>query len=328
VAAEIARWTRFVETNPATDDFWKQIKDGAAAALGRAGQAHAEGRRNLALLRLAYARENAAAGAYLAERTQDERRDMAAFEAEWRRRGPSLLSSPVLPPAEAAALRPAVLRALAEAASAQVEVYYDASLEYGRSTTPDSGLYYVGAALAQKQWVGFLRGLSVPASGAPPPVRSLAGEMEALETELLAAYRPPVSIDRHRDFILASSALKEARELEAAGLEHGALLRYLQAVQRVAPLRSSSGVDAAATKARLQALAARLGAGGIDHSIGSLFLEAAESDLAEHPSEATLAAAVATDVLPRYLAALDPAPPRPAAPEPAVTVTLVRWPYT
>jgi hypothetical protein len=217
---------------------------------------------------------------------------------------------------------------LAEAAGAQVKVYYDASVDYGRSTTPDSGLYYLGAALAQKQWVGFLRGLSWPAPGAPPPVRPLAGEMDALETELLAAYRPPASIDRHRDFILASSALKEARELDAAGLSHGALLRYLQAVQRVAPLRASTGADAAATRARLQALAVRLGAGGIDHSIGTLFLEAAESDLAEHPSDAALAGAVATDVLPRYFAALEPAAPRPPAQEPAVTVTLVRWPYT
>src|SRR5262249_29785164 len=37
---------------------------------------------------------------------------------------------------------------------------------------------------------------------------------------------------------------------------------------------------------------------------------------------------VATDVLPRYFAALEPARPAPRLPAPRATVTLVRWPYT
>ena len=41
-----------------------------------------------------------------------------------------------------------------------------------------------------------------------------------------------------------------------------------------------------------------------------------------------LAAAVVTDILPRYFSALDPPKPAPAKPPAAVTVTLVRWPYT
>jgi hypothetical protein len=41
-----------------------------------------------------------------------------------------------------------------------------------------------------------------------------------------------------------------------------------------------------------------------------------------------VAAAIAADVLPRYFAALAPAPPASAAPKADVTVTLVRWPYT
>ena len=66
-------------------------------------------------------------------------------------------------------------------------------------------------------------------------MRRLSDELDALEGELLSAYKPPASIDRHREFIAASSTLKEARELDAAGLSYGALLRYLQAVLRVAP---------------------------------------------------------------------------------------------
>jgi hypothetical protein len=331
LAAEIARWQRFVDTNPATDEMWKQIKVDGAAVLARAEQARAQDRRHLALLRLAFARETLSAGAYLGERSPKERTEVAAFEAEWRRMGPSLAGDPAAARAAAASLRPAVLRALAEAAGAQVRVYYDASLDYGRSTTPESGLYYLGAARAQQEWVSFLASLASPLRLAPPRVRPLDGELDALRAELLAAYRPPASIDRHRDFIGASAALKEARELAAARLDHGALLRYLQAVQRTAPLRAPAGApaDPAALKARLADFGRQLSQGGVDHSIGRLFLEAAESDLAEHPTDAPIAAAVATEVLPRYFAALEPAKARPSpGPDPAVTVTLVRWPYT
>ena len=330
LAAEIARWQRFVDTNPATDELWKQIKTDGAAVLARAEQARAQDRRQLALLRLAFARETLSAGAYLGERTPKERTEVAAFEAEWRRMGPALAGDPAAARAAAASLRPAVLRALAEAAGAQVRVYYDASLDYGRSTTPESGLYYLGAARAQQEWVSFLASLSSPSRLAPPRVRPLDAELDALRAELLAAYRPPASIDRHRDFIGASAALKEARELTAARLEHGALLRYLQAVQRTAPLRApASPVDPAALKARLQDFGRQLSQGGVDHSLGRLFLEAAESDLAENPTDAPIAAAVAAEVLPRYFAALEPAKARPwPGPDPAVTVTLVRWPYT
>jgi len=45
------------------------------------------------------------------------------------------------------------VRALAEAAQPQVKVYYEASLDYGRSTTPESGLYYIGTAQAAREWV-------------------------------------------------------------------------------------------------------------------------------------------------------------------------------
>jgi len=41
-----------------------------------------------------------------------------------------------------------------------------------------------------------------------------------------------------------------------------------------------------------------------------------------------VAVSIATDVLPRYFAALGPARPAPPKPAPTVTVTLVRWPFT
>ncbi|HSB35256.1 MAG TPA: hypothetical protein VLH41_00160, partial [Thermoanaerobaculia bacterium] len=63
---------------------------------------------------------------------------------------------------------------------------------------------------------------------------------------------------------------------------------------------------------------------------GRLFLEAAQADVeAARPGKtADAAQAIAADILPRYFAALAPARPEPPKPAPAVTVTLVRWPYT
>ena len=50
----------------------------------------------------------------------------------------------------------------------------------------------------------------------------------------------------------------------------------------------------------------------MDHSLGRLFLETAQSEAAAETGAAN-AAAIARDVLPRYFAALAPAKPRRAA---------------
>jgi hypothetical protein len=328
VAAELQRWAAFLRTHAATDEIWKQVRPGAETVLQRAQQARDEGRPLLALLRLAWVQENLEAAAYVGGRSPGQRTDKAAFEAEWRRMGDVIPGAREAPaPTVLAGVRPAAVRAMGEAAAAQVRVYYEASLEYGQSTTPDSGLFYLGAAQARSRFVDLTRRLSRRTSGTAPPVRSLAVELDTLEGEMLAAYRPPASIDRHPDFINASATLKEARELDQAGLYHGALLRYLQAAQRFAQIRGGAP-DASAAAAALRQQEARL-AGAVDHSLGRLFLEAAQADLA-HPAEAgpVAAAAIASDVLPRYFAALAAAPPAAAAIRPRATVTLVRWPYT
>ena len=331
LAAELERWSAFLRGHAATDDIWKQIKEGGEPALARAQQAWRDGRRWLALLRFASVRADLAAAAYMGERSARERKETGAFEAEWKRMGTVLRDDLRAPsPSALADVGPAAVRALGEAALPRVRVYYVASLEYGRSTTPDSGLFYLGSAQAERDFAAFARRLSAPTPLKAPPVRGLEAELDALEGELLARYRPPASIDKHGEFITASAAVKEARELDAAGLRYGALLRYLQAVLRAAPLRAAGPSGVAATTSRLGELEARLAEGGVDHSVGRIFLEAAQSDLAEHAADgaAATAAAVATDVLPRYFAALGPEPPRTARSDPRVTVTLVRWPYT
>jgi hypothetical protein len=329
LAAEIERWSTFVKTHPATDEIWKQIKEGSETTLARAADALRSGRRLLALQRLAHARADLLAAGYMAERPTAERKEEAAFEAEWRRMGGVLLEQLAAPPVEAlAGVEPAAVRALAEAALPQVRVFYDASLEYGRNTMPDSGLYYLGSAQAQRDFVALARRLTEPSRLQPPPVRPLASEIDALQAEMLALYRPPLSIDKHPQFITASSLLKEARELDTFSLRYGALFRYLMAAYRFAPLRHAPpALDGAALAGELNRLEARLSAGGVDHSLGRLLLEVAQAE-AESPAGLGNASAIALDVLPRYFRALQPAPAREEQPRPQINITLVRWPYT
>lgn len=331
LAAEVARWSEFVAADTASDVFSTQIRRVVAPALAQARGSLERGRRLHALLRLGAARTYLGALEFMREHP-GAARSQEALEAEWKRAGATLLAErPERIAASLAGVRPAALRAMAEAAIPAVRVSYDASLEYGRATVADNGLYYLGEAFAQRRMVELCRSLAETTSAHEPAFRALGPEIEALQSEMLAVYRPPVSIDRHPEFIGASGALKEARELDAAGLPRGALLRYLQAVLRLQPmLASPPAFDAAATPAKLRAFAERLAADGADHSLGRLFLETAASDLEDTSATAThaTAAAIAEAVLPRYLAALEPAKPRPAPPAAEVTVTLVRWPYT
>lgn len=328
LAAEIARWSEIVQSKPDNDPVWGEMKQSSQAVLARAGQDLRAGRRLLALRRFTAARADLGAAAYLSERPAEQRKDMAAFDAEWKRMGGVMQESLGAPSPAAFEGKPAAVRALGEAALLQIREYYMASLDYGHNTVPNAGLYYLGNAQGQRDLVAFYRTLPASSDRPAPRLRSVLPEIDALQTEVLAAYRPPLSIDKHGDFITASSLLKEARELDAAGLHHGALLRYLQAAERFALLRAASPSPAAdALAARLGELRTRLAAGNVDHSLGQLFLESAEANAAETPPAA--AVAIAQDVLPRYFAALELPPARPApAPAPQATVTLVRWPYT
>jgi len=334
LTAEIGRWSALLQSKPATDQLWSETRQNDQPVLDRAGEDLHNGRRLLALEHLAEARVDLATAVYLSERPVEQRKDMAAFDAEWTRMGGVLHDDLGAPSPSAFASLPAAVRGLAEAALPQVREYYQASLDYGHSTAPGAGLYYLGNAEAQRDLVAFYRTLAASPSKTAPPLRSIGPEIDALQTEMLAAYRPPLSIDNHSEFIVASSTLKEARELDAAGLRFGALLRYLQAAQRFAALRPAAPALASDQLAKeLHDFAARLSAGKVDHSLGQLFLEEAESEAARAtPGSASVTAArIANDVLPRYFAALAPARPKPpvaASQGPPVTVTLVRWPYT
>jgi hypothetical protein len=332
LAAEIVRLSESLKADTATDDLSKSVKDSAGPSLAIAQQALAKDRRLLALYRAGHANINLTGLAYVHSVPPAASADTAGFDAEWARMGKVL--APSLAPLKADALaqvRPAGVRAMGEAAMPQVRGYYEASLEYGHNTMPQYGLLYIGSATAQRDFIGLTRKLSEPTTKKAPPLRSLSSEIEALQAELLAAYKPPASIDRHPDFIGASSSLNDARQLDAAGLRYGAMMRYLQAELRLATLKTTRPpIDAERVPERLAEIDRQLASSDVDHSIVRYFLEAAQNEIdsGAPASGPPIAAWVATDVIPLYFAALKPAKAAAAKPKAEVTVTLVRWPYT
>ncbi len=321
-----------VAAETTTDPLWTDAKAGVEANLKEAQTAIVAGRRWVALERLAQARQSFFATRF-AVMHPAERKDLAAFEREWSRLGARLGAS-APPPAPLDRVRPAIVRALTEVAIPQVRINYDAALEYGRNTQPEYRLLYVGVADAQRQFITLARGMTAAATETriPPTLRAIAPEIAAVQRDLLALYQPPASVDRHAEFIVASAALKEARQYDAEGLRYGALLKFLQGAQRTAMLRVTPPDTAALTK-HIASFRARLEDPRIDHSIGLLFVERAEAALDTKTAAGLVAAAaVVLDVLPRYFAALDPVRQTTPATTPpgarVATVTLVRWPFT
>src|SRR5262249_57578933 len=98
------------------------------------------------------------------------------------------------------------------------------------------------------------------------------------------------------------------------GLRHGALVRYLQAAGRFAPIRAMAP-GGGALEDDLRSQEVRLAGGNVDHTIGRLFLEIGRAEAARGTPEGTAnAPAVATDGLPRSFPPLAPAAPPPPPP--------------
>ena len=281
LADDISRWSRYLKENPSKDEDvdGAQGRDGARPGQGRGGH-----ERRPVVPRAPAPR----AGARRTSRRRSTwTRSRRRRAPTWRRSRPSgrasarrcRRTSARPSPQALAGVTPAAVRAVGEAALPQVRVFYDASLDYGHNTMADAGFFYLASARAQRDFVEFCRSLSRPVlrrSRRPRAGAALDRGPRSTRSRATSSslYRPPASIDRHTDFIVASSTLKEARELDGWGLRYGALLRYLQAAMRIDALRTPGAGPrrAGARRARRRA-PARLDAGGRDDSIGRIFLE-------------------------------------------------------
>ncbi|HSE43557.1 MAG TPA: hypothetical protein VLH08_22545, partial [Acidobacteriota bacterium] len=210
---DVQAWKEFLQTNTATDETSKYLRDTAEPLLVKAEDAISKGRRYYALHILGAIRGNLYALKYVSALPEKTRKDLSAFEQEYKRIG--IVLAPVLTGKEKPQLvgLSGAARAIAEAAFSEVKVYYDASLDYGNATDADSGLFYLGLAQGQLDLVHFCEKLKEEQHPQLNANNQLTDEIDEFETYLLSLYKPPASIEQHPIFIRTSAMIKQAHEL-------------------------------------------------------------------------------------------------------------------
>ena len=291
---------------------------GAQARLGRAKGALDAGRLHLALYELEGVFVLANASAFVNEAAAVTTTD--GFIARWKSDGEPK------PRANAEPDAPALIRALVASAARRAPVTYRAALPYGQDAGVEAGMYYLAEARALAAFADFARTIPWRRSGAPAPIRSVSSEIESFEAEVTNAYER-MTPAQHPTYIVVSVLIKRARALNDAADHAGALFEYLLARLRFAPLRPAG--HASTDSAAIAAAAGRLPS-DVDHSIARVFVEMAEAGVAsEDPARRRQAADIVADVLPAYHGALRPETRSTTTTvDPAVTITLVRWPFT
>jgi hypothetical protein len=224
---------------------------------------------------------------------------------------------------------PILVEALAAVAEARGVTTYHASKPYADDAGVGAGLYYLGESHAVMQFAAMARSLPWrEPSGLHPRLRSIAAELNRLDAEMTTAYE---TMDRasHSAYIVASAALKQARTLDDRGQFAGALFEYLLSTYLFAPLQAAAPTRDA-TPELVAAARASLGE-STDHSIAEMFLQLADEGVGPTatPAQHRGAAAVLEAVLPAYGRATGSQGETSASPAAAaVTITLVRWPFT
>lgn len=323
----IAQLRAHASSQPQNDELWRDVQNDVTVMLTRAEASLQAGRLYLAVDELGRARVTF--GAY------EDARQQTPFDVAWKTDRPQLVSL------DAAARNrdwsdvPAAVRALAETAQGQTMALVDASKAYAEVTSEKSGLYYLGEAKADEQFATYVYSLAFRRSGTLFAARAVSADIQKLQQQVTASFKPPLSIDRHSDFIRLNSMLKLARELDASGLHYGAAFQYLSAIQQFGVIKETPPTSGQQAHLR-QALAnehERLSKTAHDDSLALMFVERAQERLTlhdNHPSDAdwTAIAAIVEHVLPAYAELQTAAPKAPKQNPNEVVLTLVRWPYT
>jgi hypothetical protein len=193
-------------------------------------------------------------------------------------------------------------------------------------------MFYLGSAQGQYDFTQFCKTLRAASTYTPLTIGNFENEIESFEDTVLAAYKPPLSIDQHPIFIRVSAMIKQAHELYDAGAYYGALYRYLEARYRYfRALEPGQAITADQAAARAQEFEKRFNQNSADNTIGRIFLELGLSeaqDTTPNTQGGTNARVLFDDVLPHYFSSIEPAKTKRAVVTPVTTVTLVRWPYT
>jgi hypothetical protein len=325
VRAEIEKVKASLKVGQHTDDTWKDASD----SLARCEAALAAGRLYLSIEELGKAERSLAA----AQRSEElgANAEDAVFEAKWSAGRAKLVS--FAHSSKGAIRAPLVIRGLEEAARGRVMPLIAGSKAYAAVTGAQNGMYYLGEAEGEAQFAKFCRTLQLRAQQAPT-ARSITAELQALQQKANDAFKPPLSKDKHSQFIRLNSTLKLASELNAAGLHAGAWYKYLLGTLQFAAV-TAKPVDESARaglKQQIEDEAKRVGQSHSDDSLLELYLQQAQGAVDDHHTptagEWTRASLIVHDVVPAYRSLLEHAMQTPAVAKATTQVTLVRWPYT
>ncbi len=213
---------------------------------------------------------------------------------------------------------PVLFRALAEQAANRARVLYTASEPYGKISDPMwGGLYYLGEAEGNLKFRDFVTSLPpdiAPKNEPHAEKTRLTAAANQIQQETLAFFEKNPGANAA---VSPSMKLKEARELLAANLADGATLALVEAKlaleRRKAEADPGSVHDGAKPAAQTKET---------EDSIPALLQAYTKEGPPPVPT------VVAKDVVPFYASLLTPLAAKDVLTPAAVTVTLVRWPYT
>ena len=336
IKAEIARLQKSLKDNPVTDPIFSGMASETGKILDAANQSVAAGQLYLSLEKLELA-ENLVVGMHTAADKDDVvKNGLPAFEARWSKASFSLTALDQRMRDKDWGHSLAVMQALYQEAQGSAIPLLDGARGFATSTNPPDGLFNLGQAMGEAEFVSFAASLHLPQTKAALPLRSILPELNLLQEKTNAAFQPPKSIELQSGFIALNSALKVAEELDAKKSYAGALYQYLLAVGYYGMLNAKP-LDAASQaelKVTLAAVKKKLDESSTDETVAQLFQQRAEAAIlpgGSMPSADDWRAAkvILEEVLPAYFALRSPAVPANALPTgKTVALTLVRWPYT
>jgi hypothetical protein len=336
IRAEIERLQKTLQEKPISSPDFPDMNTAVGDALKSASAALDSGKLYLSLERLVQAEDLLQGARVVVDKTDAVKSGLPAFEAEWEKASKDLNTLDQEARQRNWARAPVALQALSESAQGKSIPLLEGSRGFATSTKPSDGLFYMGQAQGNAAFAQFTSAVSFDRNSTSFPLRSYLPELQKLQENTNAAFKPPKSIDLHPRFIALNSTLKLAEELDAQKFYAGALYQYLEAKRHFGMLDALplDATQQSTLKADIAAAGKKFAASKQDDSLALLFLERAESQTAHADGSAPSAdewrsARVILDqVLPAYSAARKPASKILQASGKTVDITLVRWPYT
>lgn len=303
IAAEINRSRQLANSLELSEDAAKRYTD-----LSDTAESYLKsGYLLLSLYQLQLIQLSLLADQYRLSKSELQKKGIDAFEEDWRGLGAQLSEKQRRVSYKQSSRLPAAVKAMIESALTQIQPYYVSGRLYALNTTIDNGLFYLGRSMACADFALFAQRLEFKESSRPLPLRSLATELAKLEAEVVHSFGQPEAASQQGPHIQTNVTLKMAQELDKEKRLYGALHQYLAASRIFGALQLTKQLPSIEEmKSESEKIHARLSSGNLDHSIGLLYWQIAQSSI-DRAVEATdeeenlkRAAVIFKYVMPRY----------------------------